>query len=84
MPWGSSVADAERHRWRRVILLVLLGLVIEAGLFSVARMAPAMAGLIRPMYAAVAGVLLFAVWNAARRRQGQDRRQADRRQSSPD
>jgi hypothetical protein len=67
-----------------VILIIVLGMVIEAGLFTLARSAPAMAGLIRPMYAAVAGVLLYGLWNAARRRQGQDRRQADRRQSSPD
>jgi hypothetical protein len=78
------VAEAKHHRWRRIVLLILLGIVIEAGLFGVARMAPAMAGLIRPMYAAVAGVLSYGIWNAARRRRGQDRRQADRREADPE
>jgi len=76
------LAEAERHRWRRVILLVLAAIALEGALIALARLAPAMAGLVRPLYAAVAAVLLYIIWHAARRRRGQDRRQADRRGSS--
>lgn len=62
-----------------MVLLIALGVLIEAALFVLTRLAPAMGGLVRPMYAAVAGVLAYGVWNAAHRRTGRDRRQTDRR-----
>lgn len=77
------MAEAERHRWRRVAALALLGIAIEGALFGIARLAPAMAGLMRPLYAAVAGVLAFSLWHAAQARRGGDRRRRDRRQASP-
>jgi CHASE2 domain-containing sensor protein len=75
----SSLSDGERHRWRRLITLVAGGIVAEAGLFAISWFAPVMAGLIRPLYAAVAAVLAYLLWHAAQQRRGQDRRQADRR-----
>lgn len=75
--------EAARYRWRRVGVLALTGLAVEAALFGVARLAPAMAGLMRPVYAAVAGVLAYALWHAAHARRGGDRRRRDRRQTSP-
>jgi hypothetical protein len=76
------VSDGERHRWRRFAALAAGGIAIEAGLFTVSRMTPAMSGLIRPLYAAVAAVLAYVLWHAAQQRRGRDRRQTDRRHSS--
>jgi hypothetical protein len=79
------VDEAAKYRWRRVITLALIGIMAEGALFILSRVAPAMAGLIRPLYAAVAAVLLFNLWHSARRRgPGLDRRRGDRRgESSP-
>jgi hypothetical protein len=76
------VSDGERHRWRRFAALVAGGIAVEGGLFTLSKTTPAMAGLIRPLYAAVAAVLAYLLWHAAQQRRGQDRRQTDRRQSS--
>jgi hypothetical protein len=78
------VPDGERHRWRRFALLACVGIVAEAALFGVARRAPAMAGLIRPLYAAVGAVLAYFLWHAAQQRRGKDRRQEQRRNVSTD
>lgn len=76
------MAEDARHRWRRVALLALLGVAIEAALFGIARLAPAMAGLMRPLYAAVGGVLAFSLWHASQARRGKDRRRQERRHAS--
>ncbi|MGH7617095.1 MAG: hypothetical protein ACREPM_07705 [Gemmatimonadaceae bacterium] len=73
------MADAGEHRWRRVAGLALTGVAIEAALFVLARRAPAMAGLVRPLYAAVAAVLVYTLWHTAHARRGRDRRREDRR-----
>jgi hypothetical protein len=77
------VADGERHRWRRFALIAAGGVVAEAALFGLARSTPAMAGLIRPLYAAVGAVLAYFLWHAAQQRRGKDRRQVHRRGDQP-
>lgn len=65
-----------------MVFLTVAGLAVEAALFAVARLAPAMAGLMRPLYAGVGGVLAYALWHAAHARRGGDRRRQDRRHES--
>jgi hypothetical protein len=77
------LVDGERHRWRRVTLLAMAGVAGEIALYVLAKHAPAMAGLIRPLYVTLAAVLAYQIWHAAQRRQGHDRRQVDRRASPP-
>jgi threonine/homoserine/homoserine lactone efflux protein len=57
-----------------MIRLVLLGIVAEMAVFGVGYLAPAMTTLLRPIYIFVAALFLFALWHAARRRPGHDRR----------
>ena len=72
--------EAAKYRRRRVTTLAVIGIAAEGALFALSRLAPAMAGLVRPLYAAIAGVLVFNLWHAARRRgPGLDRRRGDRR-----
>jgi hypothetical protein len=72
------------HRWRRITLLVLGLLVIEAGLMVVSRMAPAMSGLMQPVFWIVAIVGLVLIARSSRRREGSDRRQDERRDVPPE
>ena len=58
-----------------------MGIAAEAALFMLARLAPAMSALVRPLYPAVAGVLLYGLWHAMHARTGGDRRREERRQT---
>jgi ABC-type nickel/cobalt efflux system permease component RcnA len=74
----------EPRRWKRIGVFFAIALVVELGLMLVARLAPAMAGLMRPAYVIVGAIALFMLWNAWRRRNGSDRRQDERRDPADD
>ncbi len=76
------MSEAAQHRWWRVARLAMMGIAAEAALFGLAKLAPAMSSLVRPLYPAVAGVLVYALWHALHARTGGDRRHEERRQSS--
>jgi hypothetical protein len=61
-----------------VIILAITALV-EIGLGVLARRAPALVHLVRPVYIIVLLAAAGAVWHALRRHPGRDRRRSDRR-----
>jgi hypothetical protein len=76
------LAEAARHhRWWRVARLAMVGVAAEAALYALAKLAPAMSMLVRPLYPAVAGVLVYGLWHALHARTGEDRRREERRQA---
>jgi hypothetical protein len=68
-------------RVRRVVGLVVSGLVVEAGLLFVVKLGPALAVIMHPVYVIVALAFGLAIWHASRRRE--DRRHGDRRHAAP-
>jgi len=68
-------------RIRRVVGLVVSGLVVEAGLLFVVKLGPALAVIMHPVYVIVALAFGLAIWHASRRRE--DRRHGDRRHAAP-
>jgi len=68
-------------RVRRVVGLVVSGLVVEAGLLFVVKLGPALAVIMHPVYVIVAFAFGLAIWHASRRRE--DRRHGDRRHAAP-
>jgi len=68
-------------RLRRVVGLVVSGLVVEAGLLFVVKLGPALAVIMHPVYVIVAVAFGLAIWHASRRRE--DRRHGDRRHAAP-
>jgi hypothetical protein len=64
-------------RVRRVVGLVITGLVIELGLVFVVRLSPVLRVIMHPVYVVVAALFALAIWHASRRRE--DRRHGDRR-----
>ena len=70
---------SDRARQLRVLRLAIGLIVIEAGLAIVTYMAPAMRGLVRPVYFIVALVFAGAIVHGARGRHGDDRRHGERR-----
>jgi hypothetical protein len=64
---------------KRVLRIVIGGVVIELALALLAHLAPAAAGLIRPVYWIVAGICLVGIAHALRKRSGHDRRTGQRR-----
>jgi hypothetical protein len=64
-------------RVRRLVSLLIAGLVIEGALLAIVRLSPAFAVIMRPVYAIVAAAFGLAIWHAARRRE--ERRHGDRR-----
>jgi len=68
-------------RLRRVVGLVVSGLVVEAGLLFVVKLGPALAVIMHPVYVIVALAFGLAIWHASRRRE--DRRHGDRRHAAP-
>ena len=68
-------------RIRRVVGLVISGLVVEAGLLFVVKLGPALAVIMHPVYVIVAVAFGLAIWHASRRRE--DRRHGDRRHAAP-
>jgi hypothetical protein len=84
LPWTEILTDnPEVHRWRRILLLIAAALLLEAALFAVARIAPALAGLIHSAYIVVGLLAVIVIIHAFRRRDGSDRRQDERRDPSP-
>jgi uncharacterized membrane protein YuzA (DUF378 family) len=75
--------NPETHRWRRIFLLIAAALLLEAVLFAIARISPAMAGLMRSAYIVVGLLAVIVIVHASRRREGSDRRQDERRDPSP-
>jgi len=71
--------DAEQYRTRRIATVLITTIVVEVGLVALAHFAPAMRGLIRPVYFIVLLVGAFSFWHAVRPRTGQDRRHGERR-----
>jgi len=69
----------DRPRQLRILRLALGLIVIEAGLVIVGHVAPAMRALIRPVYLIVVLVFAVAMLQAARGRNGDDRRHGERR-----
>lgn len=72
----------DRPRIRRVVGLVVAGLVVEAALVWVVRLAPALDVIMRPVYVFVAALFALAIWHASHRhgqRRHGDRRHATRR-----
>jgi len=72
---------AVQPRVRRVVGLVVSGLVVEAGLLFVVKLGPALAVIMHPVYVIVAVAFGLAIWHASRRRE--DRRHGDRRHAAP-
>ena len=68
-------------RVRRVVGLVVSGLVVEAGLLFVVKLGPALAVIMHPVYVIVAVAFGLAIWHASRRREV--RRHGDRRHAAP-
>jgi hypothetical protein len=59
--------------------LLIAGTVVEAALFGVVWLAPALRVFMRPVYVGVAAIFVFVTWHAWRGRSGEDRRREDRR-----
>jgi heme A synthase len=74
-------ASPVQPRVRRVVGFVVAGLVVEAGLLTVAKLAPSLAVIMHPVYVVVAVLFGLVIWHASRRRE--DRRQGDRRHAAP-
>jgi Flp pilus assembly protein TadB len=70
-------------RQRRLVGLALTAVAIEIGLLLVAWFGPAFRVLLRPIYVLVATIFIWMIWRSARRRSDGDRRQEERRHSSP-
>ena len=83
---GSAPSVEPPHHPQRVRFLryVALVAVIEAALFFVGYLAPAMQTLLKPVYLLVLAVFVIPIWHATRKRAaGHDRRHADRRHAGP-
>ena len=73
------MADPQHHRRQRIVGLAAAWAGVELALWLLTRFMPAMRGLMRPVYVAVAVAFGLALYHAARRRSGHDRRHGDRR-----
>jgi FtsH-binding integral membrane protein len=69
--------SSNQPRVRRVVGLVITGLVIEVGLVVIVQLGPALRVIMHPVYVVVAALFAFAIWHASRRRE--ERRHGDRR-----
>lgn len=75
----SAPDTTERPRQIRVLKLAIGLILIEAGLVLIGYISPAMRALLRPVYFVVALVFAIAIIHGARGRNGDDRRQEERR-----
>jgi len=73
----SPRAPSEPLRTKRIVGLLVGGLVVEAALVAIVKLAPALAVIMRPVYVIVAILFGVAIWHSERRRT--DRRHGDRR-----
>ncbi|MFI5227854.1 MAG: hypothetical protein ACHQWU_02225 [Gemmatimonadales bacterium] len=77
---APAPTDADdRAHIRRIVKTAIGVLVIEVALFLVALRAPALRGLIRPVYVIVLVLGVLGGWHAAWRRSRGDRRHENRR-----
>jgi len=76
----DPATSPSRRRLRRIVSLLLGGLVIEAALVGVVRLSPALRVIMRPVYLIVAVVFMLAIWHVSRRRE--NRRHGDRRHAA--
>jgi hypothetical protein len=77
----SPRASSDPPRTKRIVALVVGGLVVEAVLLAIVTLSPALAVLMRPIYVIVAILFGLAIWHGERRRT--DRRHGDRRHTAP-
>jgi hypothetical protein len=71
--------EITRVRKQRVAVIIGITVVVEVMLAVVGHLAPAMKGLLRPVYIIVALSGAVSAWRAVRRRPKSERRRADRR-----
>ncbi len=71
--------DSDRPGLRRALTFAVIAAAVEVALRTLVWRAPVFATLVGPLYWIVAGGMVVAVWHAARRRSGHDRRHGDRR-----
>jgi hypothetical protein len=75
---------SETHLLRRIIRVIVAAAVLELGLVALGHYAPAFSHLSTlGMYIVAAGTL-YAVWHAAKKRSGEDRRNGERREEESD
>ena len=77
----SPEAMPVQPRVKRVVFLIVTGLMVEAALLFVVSLTPAVAVIMHPVYVVVAVGFGLAIWHASRRRE--DRRHGDRRHAAP-
>jgi hypothetical protein len=65
----------------RVLKFAVTAIVIEAALLFWVKLSPAFGTFMRPVYVMVGVAFGVAIWRAARKRDGGDRRHGDRRHS---
>jgi hypothetical protein len=73
----ALIIDVERATLAymvRMLRLALLAIVSELAVFAVGHIAPAMRTLLLPVYILIAALFVVAMWHAARRRPGHERR----------
>jgi hypothetical protein len=73
-PAMTAVDSQQQAHFVRMLRLALFGIVAEMAVFAVGYIAPAMTTLLRPVYILIAALFVFALWRAAKRRPGHDRR----------
>jgi hypothetical protein len=76
------VESNDRAHVVRMIRLAVLGIAAEAVVYCLGYVTPAMRPLLLPVYLLIGVLFAFALWHAARRRPGHERRHGlgDRRQ----
>jgi hypothetical protein len=77
------VDTAARAHLIRVVRLTVAAVIVETCLVGIARLQPAMGGLLRSVYWLVGGVFAVLIFRALRKRSGRERRHGERRHSAP-
>ena len=72
---------SETHLLKRIVRVIVIAAVLQIGLAAVAHFAPAFTHLTTLGMWIVAVGTVFAVWQAAKKRSGEDRRNGERRDS---
>lgn len=68
-----------RARTRRIVLILIIAVAVEAALYALAKRAPALASLIFPVYFIVMLIAAYSIMHALWRRARNERRHDDRR-----
>jgi hypothetical protein len=77
----SPHASSDAPRTKRVVGLLIGGLVVEAILLAIVKLSPALGVIMHPVYVIVAILFGLAIWHNGRRRT--ERRHGDRRHTVP-